>query len=168
MWCKSTNFIYEFCGLGPLGTLALVDIATLSCFNHDFLWIFTPTPCLFNGKYSSRRYFMNLRKKIFNKDIYVRLVAISINYHGGNSGYNLLLSRAFSVRIPLTMGFRPQLVVVSGLSVGISLTMGFRPQLVVVSGLSVGIPLTVGYRLSQSLWLSESPFTNSSSFTMEF
>jgi hypothetical protein len=38
--------------------------------------------------------------------------------------------------------------------------VGFRPQLVVVSGLSVGIPLTVGFRLSLSLWLSQSPFTN--------
>jgi hypothetical protein len=52
------------------------------------------------------------------------------------------------------VGFRPQLVVVSGLSVGIPLTMGFRPQLVVVSGLSVGIPLTVGFRISRCLWLS--------------
>jgi hypothetical protein len=64
----------------------------------------------------------------------------------------------------LTVGFRPQLVVVSGLSVGIRLTVGFRPQLVVVSGLSVGIPLTVGFRLSWSLRLSRSLFANSSSF----
>jgi hypothetical protein len=35
-------------------------------------------------------------------------------------------------------GFRPQLVVVSGLLVGIPLTVGFRPQLVVVSGLFGG------------------------------
>jgi hypothetical protein len=47
------------------------------------------------------------------------------------------------VGIPLTVVFRPQLVVVTGLSVGIPLTVGFRPQLVVVSGLSVGIHLTV-------------------------
>jgi hypothetical protein len=33
---------------------------------------------------------------------------------------------------------------------------------------SVGIPLTMGFRLSWSLWLSQSPFTNFSSFTMEF
>jgi hypothetical protein len=68
------------------------------------------------------------------------------------------------VGIPLTMGFRPQLVVVSGLSVGIPLTVGFRPQLVVVSGLSVGIRLMVGFRLPRSLRLSRSLFTNSSSF----
>jgi hypothetical protein len=68
------------------------------------------------------------------------------------------------VGIPLTVGFRPQLVVVSGLSVGIPLTVGFRPQLVVVSGLLVGIPLTVGFRLSGSLRLSLSLFTNSFSF----
>jgi hypothetical protein len=34
---ESTKFILEFCGLEPAGTLALVDIATLSCFNHGFL-----------------------------------------------------------------------------------------------------------------------------------
>jgi hypothetical protein len=34
---KLTKFVLEFCGLEPAGTLALVDIATLSCFNHDFL-----------------------------------------------------------------------------------------------------------------------------------
>jgi hypothetical protein len=72
----------------------------------------------------------------------------------------LIVVSGLSVGIPLTVGFRPQLVVVSGLSVGIPLMVGFRPQLVVVSGLSVGIPLTVGFRLSQSLWLSRSPFTN--------
>jgi hypothetical protein len=82
MWCKSTKFVYELCGLDPLGTLAPVDIATLSCFNHDFLRIFTQTPCLFHGKYSSWKYFMNLCKKLFNKDIYIRLVVITINYHG--------------------------------------------------------------------------------------
>jgi hypothetical protein len=37
--------------------------------------------------------------------------------------------------------------------VGIPLTVGFRPQLVVVSGLSVGIPLTVG--LGHNLLLSQ-------------
>jgi hypothetical protein len=88
---------------------------------------------------------MNLCQKFLNNDIYIRLAAITINYHDGNSGYNLLLSRAFSVGVPLMVGFRPQLVVVSGLSAEIPLTVGFRPQLVVVSGLLVGIPLTVGF-----------------------
>jgi hypothetical protein len=131
---------------------------------------------------------MNLCQKFLNNDMCIRLAAITINYHDGNLGYNLLLFRAFSVGIPLTVGFSPQLVVVSGLLVGIPLTVGFRSQLVVVSGLLVGIPLTVGFRqqlvvvsgllvgipltvgfrLSRSLWLSQSPFTNSSSFTMEF
>jgi hypothetical protein len=41
-------------------------------------------------------------------------------------------------------GFRPQLVVVSGLLVGIPLTVGFRPQLVVVSGLFGGSPVDGG------------------------
>jgi hypothetical protein len=68
----------------------------------------------------------------------------------------------------LTMGFRPQLVIVSGLSVGIPLMVGFRTQLVVVSGLSVGIPLTVGFNLSCSLQLSSSPFHELFFDTMEF
>jgi hypothetical protein len=34
---KSIKFVLEFCGLEPAGTLALVDIATLGCFNHGFL-----------------------------------------------------------------------------------------------------------------------------------
>jgi hypothetical protein len=44
-------------------------------------------------------------KKFLNNDIYIHLAAIT----------NLLLSRAFLVGIPLTVGFRPQLIVVSGL-----------------------------------------------------
>jgi hypothetical protein len=51
-----------------VGTLALVDIATLSCFNHNYLRIFTQAPCLFT----------NLYKIFFNKNIYIRLVAITI------------------------------------------------------------------------------------------
>jgi hypothetical protein len=141
-WCKSTKFACEFCGLDPLRTLVLVDIATLNCSNRDFLRIFTRAPCLFNGTYSSRKNFMNLCQKILKQLTYT--FAITINYHNGILGYNLLLSQAFSV--------------------GIHLTVGFRPQLVVVSGLSVGIPLTVGFRLSRSLCLSWSLFTNSFSF----
>jgi hypothetical protein len=88
----------------------------------------------------------------------------------------LLLSQTFSWNHLFTLGFRPQLVVVSGLSVGIPFTVGlqlvvvsslsvgipftvgFKLQLVVVSSLLVGIPFTVGFRLSQSLWLSRSLF----------
>jgi hypothetical protein len=80
----------------------------------------------------------------------------------------LQLPQVFSVGIPLSVGFRPQLVVVSSLSVGIPLMVEFMPQLVVVSGLSVGIPLTVGFRLSQSLRLSRSPFHELFFHTMEF
>jgi hypothetical protein len=43
--------------------------------------------------------------------------------------------------------------------VGIPSTVGFGPQLIVVSGLSVGIPSTVRFRLSRSHRLSRSPFT---------
>jgi hypothetical protein len=48
---KSTKFVLEFCGLEPVGTLALVDIATPSRFNHDFLQISTRAPCLFAERF---------------------------------------------------------------------------------------------------------------------
>jgi hypothetical protein len=38
--------------------------------------------------------------------------------------------------IPSTVGFRRQLIVISGLSMGIPSTVSFKPQLIVVSGLS--------------------------------
>jgi hypothetical protein len=123
----------------------------------------SPLPFLQNI-FAMKSFHEPVSRDFWTTGTYIRLAAIAINYHGGNSGYNSLLSRAFSVGIPLTVGFRPQLVVVSGLSVGIPLTVGFRPQLVVVSGLSVGIPLMVGFRLSWCLWLSRSLFINSSSF----
>jgi hypothetical protein len=47
---KSTKFALEICGLEPLSILALVDIATLSCFNNDFLRITTRAPCPFARK----------------------------------------------------------------------------------------------------------------------
>jgi hypothetical protein len=62
------NLFYEFCGLDPLGTLALVDTATLSCFNHDYLRIFTQAPCLF----------MNLYNKLFSEE---HIHSIGRNYH---------------------------------------------------------------------------------------
>jgi hypothetical protein len=33
------NLFFEFCGLAPIGRLASVEIATLSCFNQDFFAI---------------------------------------------------------------------------------------------------------------------------------
>jgi hypothetical protein len=38
-----------------------------------------------------------LRKNFLNDATHIHLTAIVINYHDGNSGYNPLLSRAFSV-----------------------------------------------------------------------
>jgi hypothetical protein len=67
LWRKSTKFVCEFCVLDPLGILALVDTATLSCFNHDFLRIFTRAPCPFNETYSSRKIFMNLCQEILKQ-----------------------------------------------------------------------------------------------------
>jgi hypothetical protein len=54
---KSTKFVLEFCGLEAAGTPALVDIATLSCFNHDFLQISTRAPCLFAERFFREKLF---------------------------------------------------------------------------------------------------------------
>jgi hypothetical protein len=125
MWCMSTKFACEFCGLVPLGKLARVDTTTLSCFNHYFLWISLEPLASSTENIHLERISWAPTKKFLNNDIYIRLAAVTINYHDGNSGYKSLWSRDFLVGIPLTLGFRPQLVVVSGLSVGIPLTVGF-------------------------------------------
>jgi hypothetical protein len=103
---KSTKFVFKFCGLDPLGILALVDIATLSCFNRDFLRISTRAPCPFIRTILSHKTFSNcIKEKFLNNTSHIRLTAIATNYHDGNSGYNPLLPQAFSVVIPSWMGF---------------------------------------------------------------
>jgi hypothetical protein len=46
-----------------------------------------------------------VKEKFLNDATHIHLTAIAINYHDGNSGYNTLLPRAFSVEIPSWMGF---------------------------------------------------------------
>jgi hypothetical protein len=109
MWLgKSTKFVLEFCGLDPLGILALVDIATLSCFNHDFLRISTRAPCPFRQNDFFVKFFSAVfikEKEFWNNATHIHLTAIVITYHDGNSGCNSSLSQAFSVGIPSWMGF---------------------------------------------------------------
>jgi hypothetical protein len=72
---KSTKFVPEFCGLDPLGILALVDTATLTsrlpfCQN-DF----------------SVKFFLVvfIKEKVFwNNATHIHLTAIIIAYHDGN------------------------------------------------------------------------------------
>jgi hypothetical protein len=142
---KSTKFVFEFCGLGPIGRLALVDTATLSCFNHDFLGLFRASPLLFSYNDVFTKNFsaiLRLRKKIVGNPLHIHLIEIVMQTFWWESlrGWDC----------------RPQLVVVSGLfSVGIPSWMGFfRPQLVVVSGLFGGNPFVdgiVGHNLLLSL-----------------
>jgi hypothetical protein len=142
---------HEFCRLCLFSTLALLDIATFSCFNHRIFTVrnLQPLGLLLENKLLCTR-FATFTSHFF---VYKHSLTKTCAYHDPPIFFKLL------VKLPFMMGVRPQLIVVSGLSVGIPLTVGFRPQLV-VSGLSVGIPWTVGFRLSQSLWLSRSPFTN--------
>jgi hypothetical protein len=110
---KSTKFVFEFCGLDPIGRLALVDTTTLSCFNHDFLRLSAGAPCSFLTTMLSRKTFQQFTpKKICRKPL---THSLDRNHHanlfGGNPfvdeilGHSLLLSRAFLVGIPSWVGF---------------------------------------------------------------
>jgi hypothetical protein len=59
---KSTKFVLEFCGLDPVGILVLVDIATLSCFNHELLRILTRALALSAGTIFSRKFFSSFQR----------------------------------------------------------------------------------------------------------
>jgi hypothetical protein len=85
----------------------LVDTATLSCFNHDFFNEFSHKPLALLSEHFCREKFSSIcvKEKILNNATHIHLTAIAINYHDGNSGYNSLLSRAFSVGILSWMGF---------------------------------------------------------------
>jgi hypothetical protein len=50
------KFVLEFCGLDPLGILALVDTATLNCFNHAFFYEFSHEPlALLSGRFYRKK-----------------------------------------------------------------------------------------------------------------
>jgi hypothetical protein len=57
---KSTKFVFEFCGLDPLGILALVDTANLSCFNHDFFFEFLCEPLALLSEHFGREKFSSI------------------------------------------------------------------------------------------------------------
>jgi hypothetical protein len=53
---KSTKFVLEVCGLDPLGILALVDTATLSCFNQGSFYEFSHEPlALLSGHFCCKK-----------------------------------------------------------------------------------------------------------------
>jgi hypothetical protein len=91
--CKSTKFVFEFCGLDPSGKFAPVDIATFSCFNQDFLRFFARAPCPFLTTTLSRKTF---RHFTLEKNLEATPVAFTFS----KSTYRLF----FSVEIPSCMG----------------------------------------------------------------
>jgi hypothetical protein len=150
--CKSTKFIFEFCGLDPIGRPALVDTATLSCFNHNFSTNFHMSPLLFyyNNVITKNFSAICAKEKSVGNSLHIHLIEIVMQtfrwkslrgwdsrpqlivvsglfggnpFVGGILGHNLLLSRAFFGGNHFVDGiFRSQLVVVSGLF----FTMEFR------------------------------------------
>jgi hypothetical protein len=86
---KSTKFAFEFCGLDLSGKLALVDIATFSCFNQDFSTIFRMSPLPF------QRYHEKLFRRLLSRnqpaDIFF---SVGIPSWVGLSGHSSLLFRA--------------------------------------------------------------------------
>jgi hypothetical protein len=73
------------------------------CFSTNFHT--SPLPFYQNIFIAKNFHQSALRKKNLNNASHIYLTAIAINYHDGNSGYNPLLPRAFSVEIPSWMGF---------------------------------------------------------------
>jgi hypothetical protein len=159
LWRKSTKFVCEFCGLDPLGILALVDTSTLSCFNHDFLRIFTRAPCPFIGTYSSRKIFMNLCQEILKQPTHT--------FAWLQSALIIMMETQATTHCCLEP-FRWESLWQWDLGHNLLLPQAFRWEslwrwdlghnLLLPRAFSVGIPLTVGFRLSRCLWLSRSLF----------
>jgi hypothetical protein len=90
---KSTKFVFKFCGLDPTGRLALVDTATFSCFNHDFLRLFRTSPLLFyyNDVITKNFSAIYAKEKSVGNPLHIHLIEI--------------IMQTFSVEIPSWMGF---------------------------------------------------------------
>jgi hypothetical protein len=111
--CKSTKFVFEFCGLDPAGRLASVDTATLSCFNQDFLQFSERAPCPFLTMMISTKFSTIYTKwKSAGNLLGIHFLEFIMQLFAGNPfvdgiflGHTLLLSQAFLVGIPSWMGF---------------------------------------------------------------
>jgi hypothetical protein len=110
LWRKSTKFFLKFCGHDPLGILALVDTATLSCFNHDFFYKFWHKPLALLSEHFCREKFSSIcvKEKFLNN-------AIAINYHDGTQATTHCCLEPYWWESLHGWDFRPQLIVVSGL-----------------------------------------------------
>jgi hypothetical protein len=117
LWRKSTKFVLEFCGLDPLSILALVDTATLSCFNHYFLRIFTRAPCPFIKTFLSRKIFINscLRKNFKQLPHTFTWLPSPLVIMMETQATTHYCPEPFRWESLCGWDFRPQLVVVSGL-----------------------------------------------------
>jgi hypothetical protein len=145
-WRKSTKFVLEFCGLDPLGILASVDIATLSCFNHDFLRIFPRAPCPFIRTYLSWKIFINSCQEISKQLPHTftwlpSSLIIMMETHATTH----CCPEPFRWESLWGWDFRPQLVVVSGLFSGNPFVDGILGHNLLLSqAFSVGIPFVDG------------------------
>jgi hypothetical protein len=84
---KSTKFVFEFCGLDSTGRLAPVDIATLSCFNQDFLRFFARAPCPLLSTMLSRKTFRHFyaKEKFGGNSLRIHFLEIILpTFFGGN------------------------------------------------------------------------------------
>jgi hypothetical protein len=140
---KSTKFVLEFCGLGLLGMLALVDTATLSCFNRDFLRISAQAPCPLTTAILSRKLLAICVKLFFEQR---RIYSLDRNFPE-NSGYDsLVASNFFRWESLRGWDFGPQLVVLSGPFGGnpfVDVILGHN--LLLFQAFSVGIPSWMGF-----------------------
>jgi hypothetical protein len=135
---KSTKFVLEFCGLDLLGTLALVDIATLSCFNRAFLRILhEPLALLSQRFYRKKLSPIWVKEKFLNNAAHIHLIAIVMKTQATTH----CCLKLFPVEIPSWMGFWATTCCLRPFRWESLRGWDFRPQLVVVSGLFGGNPL---------------------------
>jgi hypothetical protein len=149
MFDKSTKFVLEFCGLDPLGILAPVDIATLSCFNHDFLRSSTRAPCPF----ARTNFFVTNFSAVFIKEAEFGTMLHAFTYPQSPL-FIMMETQAATHRClePFRWGslrgwdFRPQLIVVSGLFGGNPFVDGILGHNLLLSqAFLVGIPSWMGF-----------------------
>jgi hypothetical protein len=97
-----SNFV-DLIRLACLPWLILQPSVASTMFFYEFPQ--KPLALLSERFYREKLSLICVKEKILNNTSHIHLTAISINYHDGNSGYNLLLPRAFSVEIPSWMRF---------------------------------------------------------------
>jgi hypothetical protein len=147
LWHKLTKFVLEFCGLGLFGILAVVDTATLSCFNRNFSMSFDISPLpLYRRIFLRKILSIYVNWKILKNATHIHLSAIAIDYRDRTQATTHCCLEPFWWGSLRGWDFRPQLVVVSCLFGGNPFVDGILGHNLLLSeAFLVGIPAWMGF-----------------------